>query len=83
MLNKLYEFQNIAYVLSILDEQLDRLLSLGDQKAFEYFKTVIEELIEWKNEVFVERTSTDIHSIEDNLYLHIAQVDIFIEDGCN
>jgi len=82
MLNKLYEFQNIAYVLSILDEQIGRLLNLSDNtKAIDYFKTIIEDLVDWKNEVFVERSSNDIYSIENSLYLHIAQLDIYIEDG--
>lgn len=81
MLNKLYEFQNIAYVLSILDEQLGRLLSLNNQKSFDYFRKIVEELVDWNHEVFVDRTSKNVHSIEDNLYLHIAQVDIFIEEG--
>ncbi len=83
MLNKIYEFQNIAYVLSIFDEQLDRLLGLNNGESFEYFKNIIDELVDWKYEVFVDRTSKDIHNIEDRLYLKIAQVDIFIEESCD
>lgn len=84
MLNTFYEFQNIAYVLSILDDQVGKFINFDDNsEVMKYFKVIIEDLIRWKNEVFVDQSAKDIHYVDDSLYINIAQIDILLEDQKN
>jgi hypothetical protein len=82
MLNTFYEFQHLAYALSLLSEQIEKLDSFdNNSKIIELFKTIIEDLIKWKNEVFLEQSALDIHSIDDLLYINVAQIDILLDSS--
>ena len=80
LLNSYYELQNIGYIVSLINEQVEKFI-LFDNSAhiIEIYKTIIEDLVSWKEEVFIEQSSENIHSLDDILYVKVAKMDMILE----
>jgi len=79
VLNAMYEFKELSYTLTILQE----LLYATECDAFEretkdmvsiYLKAIISDLRSWRVSVFIARDAQDIHYLDKTLLSSIAQL---------
>jgi hypothetical protein len=81
LLNNFYEFHNIAYIVLLLNEQIGRFDSFGDnEQVMEFYRTIIDDLILFKKSVFVDQSAENIYYIDDSLYINVAQIDMLFEN---
>jgi hypothetical protein len=81
LLNGYHQFQNMAYVLSLLNEQIVRFESFkNSEDALEFYKAIIDDLVSYKKEVFELQSAENIFYIDDSLYLNVAQIDVYFEN---
>ncbi len=45
-----------------------------------FLNKVVDDLIEWKNSVFIREDAADINYIDNSFYANVAQIDILIND---
>ena len=84
MLNTFYEFQDLAYALSLLSDQIEKVdADKNNIQMLLFFKTIIDDLIQWKVSVFIDQSAKDIHSIDESFYVNVAQIDILLKGDEN
>ncbi len=85
LLNTFFEFKELAYGLSMLNTQLNNLDDSTDTSMLMIFlKSIVDDLIEWKEAVFIHQNAEDIHYIDKSFYANIAQLEIlFSTDNSN
>ncbi len=77
LLNTFFEFKELAYGLSMLNTQLHNLDDSTDSSMLMIFlKTIVDDLIEWKEVVFISQSAEDIHYIDKSFYANISQLEI-------
>jgi len=81
VLNMMYEFEELAYTLTILKD----LLSSTDIAAVDnetkymvmiYLKAIISDLQSWRMSIFITKEAEDIHYLDKTLLSSIAQLQI-------
>ncbi len=83
MLNIFYEFKELAFALALLNEKLSSLDIVQDSSMLVVlFESIVNDLIEWKQSVFIEQNAEDIHYMDQSFYANIAQIEVlFNSDG--
>jgi len=81
MLNSFFEFQDLGYSLSLLTSKLK---SFDRRKKNEFLLTIllalVDDLINWKEQVFIQQTADWIHYMDSSFYANISQIDILLSD---
>lgn len=82
-LNTFYVFKELSYSLSILIIELSgySINNKTNSTLVKLLNKVIDDLIEWKNAVFVRQDTDDINYIDNSFYANVAQIDILINDS--
>lgn len=84
MLNIFYEFKELAYALALLNEKL---LSFDIQQdssmLVALFEGIVNDLIEWKQSVFIEQSADDIHYMDQSFYANIAQIEMLFNNNAD
>lgn len=78
------EFRDIGLALQGLARSLEekRPVALGeDKKKFVsvFIKSIIDDLENWRNKIFVAQDAVDIHYLDDSFFSSIAQLEVTIE----
>jgi len=82
MLDQFYGFKEVAYALSLLSSNLSNFdISKDSTILMSFFKGIVKDLMEWKNNVLVEQCADDIHYLDKSFYANIAQIDILINEN--
>lgn len=77
MLNIFYEFKELAYALALLNEKLSLFDAEEDSSMLVVlFESIVNDLIEWKQSVFIEQNANDIHYMDQSFYANIAQIEM-------
>ena len=77
LLNTFFEFKELAYGLSMLNTHLANLDESVDASMLLIFlKSIVDDLIEWKESVFIAQNAEDIHYIDKSFYANISQLEI-------
>ncbi len=77
LLNTFFEFKELAYGLSMLNTHLANLDESVDASMLLIFlKSIVDDLIEWKESVFIAQSAEDIHYIDKSFYANISQLEI-------
>ena len=80
VLNPLFEFKDLSYSLSLLSKKLEEFeVKENGEILLILLKGLVNDLLEWKQTVLVERTAEDIHYMNKSFYSNIAQIEILIE----
>ncbi|MBD3825096.1 MAG: hypothetical protein IE916_11400 [Epsilonproteobacteria bacterium] len=75
----MYEFQELAYSLTILRELLEKFDLEGSEKEthymiYIYLKAIISDLQSWRLAVFITKQAEDIHYLDKSLLSSITQL---------
>ncbi|MEA1983879.1 MAG: hypothetical protein U9N39_10075 [Campylobacterota bacterium] len=81
VLNSMYEFEELAYTLTILTELLisTDIQSLQEDTKYMisiYLKAIISDLQSWRMSIFITNEAEDIHYLDKTLLSSIAQLQI-------
>lgn len=81
VINNLLEFEAIGYALTALSSMLrtledENIISGG--MVFNCLKSPLNDLIRWRNAVFVEQSATDIHYLDASLLSSFVQLDVML-----
>lgn len=82
-LNTFYVFKELSYSISILIIELSAydINNRTNPMLVKVLNKVIDDLIEWKNAVFIRQDADDINYIDSSFYANVAQIDILINDS--
>ena len=82
-LNTFYVFKELSYSISILIIELSAydINNKTNPLLLKVLHKVIDDLIEWKNAVFIRQDTDDINYIDSAFYANVAQIDILINDS--
>lgn len=82
-LNTFYVFKELSYSISILIVELSAysVNNKTNSTLVKLLNKIIDDLIEWKNGVFVRQDVDDINYIDNSFYANVAQIDILINDS--
>lgn len=82
-LNTFYVFKELSYSISILIIELSAydINNRTNPLLLKVLHKVIDDLIEWKNAVFIRQDTDDINYIDSSFYANVAQIDILINDS--
>jgi len=79
-LNPLFEFKDLSYSLMLLSQKLQEYkINENSEILLSLLKYFIQDLLEWKRTVLVEKTAEDIHYMDKSFYSNIAQIELSIE----
>ncbi len=83
MLNIFYEFKELASALALLNEKLSTFdIEQDSSMLVVLFESIVNDLTEWKQSVFIEQSAEDIHYMDQSFYANIAQIEVlFNSDG--
>ena len=92
IITSMVEFQELSYAIILLSDLLNKkdLLELDEgthQNILLYTKSILEDLKNWRKQVFIEQNAKDIHYLDKTLLSSIAQLQILLmpslqEDTC-
>jgi len=79
VLNTMYEFEELAYTLTLLSDLLTEVdvQSMIDETKFMvdiYLKAIISDLRSWRMSIFIIMEAEDIHYLDKTLLSSIAQI---------
>ncbi len=82
-LSTFYAFKELSYSISLLTATLFHyeLEKESNNMLIIFLNKVIDDLIEWKNAVFIREDAEDINYIDNSFYANVAQIDILINDS--
>ncbi|MDO8454378.1 MAG: hypothetical protein Q7S59_07395 [Sulfurimonas sp.] len=82
-LSTFYVFKELSYSISILTLSLFHyeLEKESNCMLVVFLNKVVDDLIEWKNAVFIREDAQDINYIDNSFYANVAQIDILINDS--
>lgn len=84
MLNSYVEFRNLGDSLRLLANKIGEVdVSLDSSVAVELLKSIVADLLKWKEVILVEQTAKDIHYMDDSFFGNIAQVEILLAPPSN
>ncbi len=83
VLNSLYEFRELSYMLTLLTKLLEELvldtLAVGiKDNIIIYLRSIINDLQNWRKQVFINQSAEDIHFMDQTLLSSAAQLEIMI-----
>jgi hypothetical protein len=83
VLNTFYVFKELSYSISILIVELSGYNTNNKINVIlvKLLNKVINDLIEWKDAVFIRQDADDINYIDSSFYANVAQIDILINDS--
>jgi len=81
VLNSMYEFEELAYTLTILKDLLlsTEIETLDEETGYMisiYLKAIISDLQSWRMSIFITNEAEDIHYLDKTLLSSIAQLQI-------
>lgn len=81
VLSHMYEFEELAYTLTILSELLSstKIETIDDETKYMvtiYLKAIISDLQSWRMSIFITNEAEDIHYLDKTLLSSIAQIQI-------
>lgn len=84
VLDATIEFRDIGLALQGLARSLEEKRSVAlaeDKKKFVsvFIKSIIDDLENWRNKIFVTQDAVDIHYLDDSFFSSIAQLEVTIE----
>jgi two-component system chemotaxis response regulator CheY len=83
ILNSLYEFRELSYMLTLLTKLLNELsldiieVEIKDNIII-YLKSIINDLQNWRKQVFIDQSAEDIHFMDQTLLSSAAQLKIML-----
>ncbi|MFA6137216.1 MAG: hypothetical protein WC667_03940 [Sulfurimonas sp.] len=82
-LSTFYAFKELSYSLAILTLSLTHyeLEQESNSMLIIFLNKVVDDLIEWKNAVFIREDAEDINYIDNSFYANVAQIDILMSDN--
>lgn len=82
VLNTFYEFKELSYSISILIVELARydIEDKSNKILVVLLNKLIDDLICWKDAIFIKQDAKDINYIDNSFYANVAQIDILIHD---
>ena len=83
IVNEFYEFKELGYSLSILTELLENtpygnIPEADNLRVQTYFESIMHDLNNWCQHVFITRETEDVHYLDDSLLSSIAMLEAFI-----
>jgi hypothetical protein len=85
-LNNLFEFTALGYALSSLGDflktQADNIMSdpLKQEKLLMLLENLGEDLASWRNHIFIEQDSNDIHYLDSSFFSSCMQIEEIMSD---
>jgi len=83
----LIEFDELSYAIeSFSDLLIENYLKLDDKmhrRLFQFIKNFLEDLITWRQTIFVTQSTIDIHYLDSSLLSAILQVEILLRPDVN
>lgn len=82
-LSTFYAFKELSYSISILTVALIYydLKKESNTMLVVFLNKVVDDLIEWKNSVFIREDAEDINYIDNSFYANVVQIDILMSDS--
>ncbi|MCX6077542.1 MAG: hypothetical protein NTW78_11760 [Campylobacterales bacterium] len=82
-LSTFYAFKELSYSISILTLSLMNyeLEQESNSMLIIFLNKVVDDLIDWKNAVFIRGDAEDINYIDNSFYANVTQINILINDN--
>ncbi len=83
VLKDMVEFQELSYAIILLTNLIEKtdilkLETTTQQNIILYIKSILEDLGNWRNNVFIQQSAKDIHYLDKTLLSSIAQLQILL-----
>ncbi len=84
-LGSLDEFRELSYAIFTLSSVLRSCniqeLEKNEKKVYRFLTSVIDDLVEWKKNIFITKEAVDIHYLDDSLLSSCAQLEALINQS--
>ncbi|MCH9812580.1 MAG: hypothetical protein K0U47_01390 [Epsilonproteobacteria bacterium] len=83
VLNSLYEFRELSYMLTLIIQLLDNVDIEHSEVVVKdnihiYLKSIIQDLKSWREQVFIKQSAQDIHFMDQTLLSSATQLEIML-----
>ncbi len=79
----LFEFQDLAFSISSFANSIGDIETLDERlikKILIYMKNILQDLISWRNGIFVNQITKDIHYLDSSLFSNCLQFEMMLSE---